>query len=99
MPERTTPKAYEFAETTDGRLILALEAVSGAPDEPVLLLDRVEGIAILRRHADSQVILDHLHPNTMPKLLSASNIEVTELSGDDVAHSYDCPVSLVEKRG
>lgn len=85
---------YKILKDKDNNLILVINPQNDEPDGPMLICDGGD-TALLFHDWDNSLRLKELSSDASQELMNASNIEVVEMSGGDIAREYTAPVKIV----
>ena len=85
---------YKILKDKDNNLILVINPQNDEPDGPMLICDGGD-TALLFHDWGNSLRLKELSSDASQELMNASNIEVVEMSGGDIAREYTAPVKLV----
>lgn len=85
---------YQILQDADGGLMLMIEPQKLCSNDPLFIYDGGD-TAILFRDWDSCLRLNHLSDEVRPLLLSAKEIYVFEVRGEDVICDYYAPIRIV----
>ena len=85
---------YKILKDKDNNLILVINPQNDEPDGPMLICDGGD-TALLFHDWGNSLRLKELSSDASQELMNASNIEVVEMSGGDIAREYTAPVKIV----
>ena len=85
---------YKILKDKDNNLILVINPQNDEPDGPMLICDGSD-TALLFHDWGNSLRLKELSSDASQELMNASNIEVVEMSGGDIAREYTAPVKIV----
>ena len=85
---------YKILKEKDNNLILVINPQNDEPDGPMLICDGGD-TALLFHDWGNSLRLKELSSDASQELMNASNIEVVEMSGGDIAREYTAPVKIV----
>ena len=85
---------YKILKDKDNNLILVINTQNDEPDGPMLICDGGD-TALLFHDWGNSLRLKELSSDASQELMNASNIEVVEMSGGDIAREYTAPVKIV----
>ena len=85
---------YKILKDKDNNLILVINPQNDEPDGPMLIYDGGD-TALLFHDWGNSLRLKELSSDASQELMNASNIEVVEMSGGDIAREYTAPVKIV----
>ena len=85
---------YKILKDKDNNLILVINPQNDEPDGPMLICDGGD-TALLFHDWGNSLRLKELSCDASQELMNASNIEVVEMSGGDIAREYTAPVKIV----
>lgn len=85
---------YKIQKDKDNNLILVINPQNDEPDGPMLICDGGD-TALLFHDWGNSLRLKELSSDASQELMNASNIEVVEMSGGDIAREYTAPIRHV----
>ena len=85
---------YKILKDKDNNLILVINPQNDEPDGPMLICDGGD-TALLFHDWGNSLRLKELSSDASQELMNASNIEVVEMSGGDIAREYTAHVKIV----
>ena len=85
---------YKILKDKDNNLTLVINPQNDEPDGPMLICDGGD-TALLFHDWGNSLRLKELSSDASQELMNASNIEVVEMSGGDIAREYTAPVKIV----
>lgn len=85
---------YKILKDKDNNLTLVINPQNDEPDGPMLICDGGD-TALLFHDWGNSLRLKELSIDASQELMNASNIEVVEMSGGDIAREYTAPVKIV----
>ena len=87
---------YDVLENDDHKLLIAIKARVGSPEDPSLLYDGRDR-ALLRRDNETDIVLSDVHPGVRKTLKAASEVLIAEFVDTSIVREYDVKVLAVPK--
>lgn len=86
---------YDILQNDKGEILIIIQQRSGGPENPLFVYDGSENALLYRSH-ESTVYFDDIVEGARGPVKSVSEIQLVEISEDDVVREYKVPVRLVK---
>jgi len=86
---------YDILQNDKGEILIILQQRKGPAENPLFVYDGTQ-YALLYRSHESTVFFDDLAEGARAPLKSVGELQVVEISDDDVVREYKAPVRIVK---
>ena len=98
MAENTAPNdksRYDILQNDKGEILIIIEQRNGGAENPLFVYDGTEN-ALLSRSHESTVLFNDIAEGAHIPLKSVSELQIVEITDDDVVREYKVPVRIVK---
>lgn len=87
---------YDVLQNDNGEVLLIIQQRKGPATNPLFVLDSITKYALLYRSHESTVFFDDLAREANEAIRKVGEIQVVEITDDDVVREYKAPVRVVQ---
>jgi len=98
MVENTTQNdrsRYDILQNDKGDILIIIQQRKGGAENPLFVYDGTQNALLYRSH-ESTVLFDDITEGARTPLKSVNELQIVEITDDDVVREYKVPVRIVK---
>ena len=95
MAQDNTKSRYDILQNDKGEILIIIQQRHGGAENPLFVYDGSQ-YALLYRSHESTVYFDDIDQGARLPLKSVTQLQIVEISAEDVVREYNVPVRIVK---